>query len=84
MTHLNNGAKKGERGVFAISAQQAVGQRKKSANQNSAKYKNTEQQASNGFVDPCTRIFPYGKFACDSLEAAQERPGRLFIASNLL
>ena len=44
MTHLNNGAKKGERGVFAISAQQAVGQCKKSANQNSAKYKNTEQK----------------------------------------
>ena len=32
MTHLNNGAKKGERGVFAISAQQAVGQCEKSAN----------------------------------------------------
>ena len=95
MTHLNNGAKKGERGVFAISAQQAVGQCEKSANKNSAKYKNTEQQTSkglqnteqqsgNGFVDPCTRIFPYGKLACDSLEAAQERSGRLFIASNLL
>ena len=45
---------------------------------------NTEQQSGNSFVDPCTRIFPYGKFACDSLEAAQERSGRLFIASNLL
>ena len=30
------------------------------------------------------RIFLYGKLACDSLEAAQERSGRLFIASNLL
>ena len=88
MTHLNNGAKKGERGVFAISAQQAVGQCEKSANKNSAKYRNTEpnkeQQSGKGFVDPCTRIFPYGKFACDSLEAAQERSGRLFSASNLL
>ena len=45
---------------------------------------NTEQQSGKGFVDPCTRIFPYGKFACDSVEAAQERPGCLFIASNLL
>ena len=44
MTHLNNGAKKGERGVFAISAQQAAGQCEKSANQNSAKYKNTSKE----------------------------------------